>query len=150
MIRSEKDPGAVVVQQHDPKSGSKEKRARDDRILFDFPTDSMTQHIKPIYIEARVDGYPMRRCLVDSGAVVNIMPLRILKRLKIPVNQLWSTELVIKGKNAEKSSAIGVITVQLQVGEHISKTAFFLTLNLLLGRDWIHSSRCVPSSLHQR
>lgn len=48
----------------------------------------------------------------------------------------------------------GVLLVELTVGHKTIETVFFIIdavmmYNELLGRDWIHSSRCIPLSLHQ-
>jgi len=44
--------------------------------------------------------------------------------------------------------------MELTIGSKTLATAFFVSevqgcYNLILGRDWIHANRCVPSSLHQ-
>jgi hypothetical protein len=44
--------------------------------------------------------------------------------------------------------------MELTIGSKTLATAFFVadvhdSYNLILGRDWIHTNRCVPSSLHQ-
>jgi hypothetical protein len=50
--------------------------------------------------------------------------------------------------------ALGVLLVDQMAGMNTSTTAFFVVeakpfYSLLLGRDWIHANRCVPSILHQ-
>ena len=47
-----------------------------------------------------------------------------------------------------------MLPIELTVGSKVALTAFFViesraAYNALLGRDWIHSNWCVPSSLHQ-
>lgn len=41
----------------------------------------MTKHLRPLYIKAHIDGKPVSRVLVDNGATVNILPLRMRRRL---------------------------------------------------------------------
>ena len=48
----------------------------------------------------------------------------------------------------------GVTSMELTIGSKTLATTFFVaevqgSYNLILGRDWIHDNRCVPSSLHQ-
>ena len=48
----------------------------------------------------------------------------------------------------------GIANVELTVGSKTTATAFFIadvegSYDLILGRDWIHTNPCVPSSLHQ-
>jgi hypothetical protein len=50
--------------------------------------------------------------------------------------------------------AKGVASMELTIGSKTLATSFFVaevqgSYNLILGRDWIHANRCVPSSLHQ-
>jgi hypothetical protein len=48
----------------------------------------------------------------------------------------------------------GVIAMELTVGSKSLPTVFFIVevqgnYSVILGRDWIHANRCVPSTLHQ-
>jgi hypothetical protein len=50
--------------------------------------------------------------------------------------------------------AKGVKSVELTIGTKTLAVAFFVAdvegnYSLILGRDWIHASQCVPSTLHQ-
>jgi hypothetical protein len=50
--------------------------------------------------------------------------------------------------------ARGVVSLELTVGTKSLATTFFIVEvegnhNVILGRDWIHASRCIPSTLHQ-
>lgn len=49
---------------------------------------------------------------------------------------------------------MGSIPLQVRIGDYTSLVNFFVInapvqYNALLGRDWIHTNLCVPSSLHQ-
>ena len=51
--------------------------------------------------------------------------------------------------------AQGILPINLSVGTRDYTTAFFIIdsnakYNALLGRDWIHTNKCVSSSLHQK
>jgi hypothetical protein len=50
--------------------------------------------------------------------------------------------------------AKGVISMELTIGSMTLATAFFVAetqgnLSLILGHDWIHTNKCVPSTLNQ-
>jgi hypothetical protein len=51
------------------------------KIVFEKPTLAMCQYLKPLYIKAHMDGKPVNRVLVDNGAVVNILPTSMLRKL---------------------------------------------------------------------
>ena len=61
---------------------------------------------------------------------------------------------MLNGFTGESTEAKGVISMELTVGSKTLPTAFFVVdvqgnYSALLGRDWIHANRCVPSTLHQ-
>jgi hypothetical protein len=48
----------------------------------------------------------------------------------------------------------GVISMELTVGSKSLATTFFIievqgNYSVILGRDWIHTNHCIPSTLHQ-
>jgi hypothetical protein len=50
--------------------------------------------------------------------------------------------------------AWGVISIELTIGSKSLATAFFVVevqgnYSIILGRNWIHAKRCIPSTLHQ-
>jgi hypothetical protein len=50
--------------------------------------------------------------------------------------------------------ARGVVSMVLTIGSKSLATAFFIievqgNYSVILGRDWIHANRCIPSTLHQ-
>jgi hypothetical protein len=50
--------------------------------------------------------------------------------------------------------ARGVVSMELTVGGKSLPIAFFVikvqdNYSVILGRDWIHVNRCIPSTLHQ-
>jgi hypothetical protein len=61
---------------------------------------------------------------------------------------------VSKVGGGEPMGAKGVISMELTIRSKTLATTFFVTetkgnFNLILGRDWIHANKCVPSTLHQ-
>ena len=52
------------------------------------------------------------------------------------------------------SPALGALCVDLTIGSKTLPTTFFVIngkgyYSLLLGRDWIHTNCCIPSTMHQ-
>ncbi|GKV53168.1 hypothetical protein SLEP1_g59706 [Rubroshorea leprosula] len=126
-----------------------------EQIIFNKSDENVARHIKPLYISAHMDGVPVNRVLVDNGAAVNVIPSSMLRNLGKNSEDLVYTDVTISDFTGGVSKSKGVLLVALTVGSKMSMSAFFVvdssaTYNALLGRDWIHSSWCVPSSLHQR
>ncbi|GKV15581.1 hypothetical protein SLEP1_g26361 [Rubroshorea leprosula] len=126
-----------------------------DKIIFEKPEKRMTRHIRPLYIHAHLDGMPINRVLVDNGAAANVLPTCILHKIGKSLGDLMETEVTISDFTGGVNRSRGILPVELTIGNRTLMCAFFVvdtiaTYNALLGRDWIHSSWCVPSTLHQK
>lgn len=44
------------------------------QVFFTKPNRSMTKHLRPLFIYARINGVPFKKVLVYEGAAVNILP----------------------------------------------------------------------------
>nr|XP_027068875.1 uncharacterized protein LOC113694208 [Coffea arabica] len=96
----------------------------------------------------------MNRILIDGGSAVNIMSVRAMKELGISSDELSQSRLMIQGFNQGRQRAIGLIRLELLVGELSSSALFHIieaktSYNMLLGRPWIHENEIIPSTLHQ-
>jgi len=58
-------------------NGSEDNR----KAIFEQPDNSMKSHLKPLFIQAKVDEIGVNKALVDGGVVVNLMPQSLLKRI---------------------------------------------------------------------
>jgi hypothetical protein len=89
--------------------------------------------------------------LVDTGAVVNIMPYSVLHKLGHSVGDLIKTNITLSEQTSE---AQRVLSMDLMVGGKTVPTSFFVvnskgSYTVLLGRDWIRANCCIPSTMHQ-
>ena len=114
----------------------------------------MTKHIRPLYITAMIGTQKVNKILVDNGAAINIMPKATLKKWKQSTYTITSSSIIITGFVGERKKVEAVVTVHVTVGSRVCETCFFMvrtgsSYNALLGRDWIHANKCVPSSMHQ-
>ena len=111
-------------------------------------------HNRPLYTAGFVRGQNVSRILIDDGSAVNIIPLKTVKELGIPMDELLESRLMIQGFNQEGQRAIGRIILDLHIDGMQSSPLLHVidskaTYNILLGRPWIHENSVVPSSLHQ-
>ena len=92
--------------------------------------------------------------LVDSGAIGNLMPYLLYKKLGGTVEEMIKTKMMVSGVGGgDPIGANGVASMELTIGSKTIAIAFFVSevqgnFSLILGRDWIHANQCVPSSLH--
>ena len=64
--------------------------------IFEKPKELVT-HLKPLYLRGHINGSPLTRMLVDGGAVVNLMPYSVFKKLGLPDEELIKTNMVLNG-----------------------------------------------------
>jgi hypothetical protein len=122
--------------------------AEDDKVL------ECDDHNHPLYIEGNTTSAHLWRILIDPGSAVNILPVRSLTWTGYTIDDLDPTEVVICGFNNQGTSALGSITVKIQMSSFSFKARFFViesntSYSALLGRPWIHKYHIVPSTLHQ-
>jgi hypothetical protein len=117
-------------------------------------SEESSQHLKPLYMRGHIDGKSVSKMLIDSGAVVNLMPYTIFKKLGREHVELVKTNLMLNSVRGNPMEAWGVISMKLTIGSNSLATAFFVVevqsnYSVILGRDWINTNHCVPSTLHQ-
>jgi hypothetical protein len=123
-------------------------------VIFEKPREKNYKHLKALYLKGYINGHPVSKMLVDTGAAVNIMTYSMLRRLGHSVEDLIKTNITLSDFNGQASEAQGVLNVDLTVGSKTVPTSFFIvssksTYTVLLGRDWIRANCCIPSMMHQ-
>jgi hypothetical protein len=120
---------------------------------FTKPKESVN-HLKSLFVRGHIDGIPIDKMLVDGGAAINLMPYSLYRKLGKQDNELVKTNMKLNGVGTDSSiEAKGVTSVELTIGTKTLAVAFFIVdvegnYSLILGRDWIHTNQCVPSTLH--
>ncbi|XP_050116057.1 uncharacterized protein LOC126593931 [Malus sylvestris] len=123
-------------------------------ILFPRSSSTNLQHLKPLYVTAHIERYPVSKVFVDRGATVNIMPINIMKALRRSNDELIPSGITMSSFVGDKSQTKGVLPLEVNIVGRNHMTAFFIVdskteYNALLGQDWIHQTSCIPSSLYQ-
>jgi hypothetical protein len=116
--------------------------------------EELSQHLKPLYMWGHIDGKLVSRMLIDGGAAVNLMSYFVFRKLGREDDEFVKTNLTLNGVGGNPMEARGVISMELTVGSKSLATAFFIVevqgnYSVILGCDWIHANRCVPSTLYQ-
>ena len=93
--------------------------------------------------------------MVDGGAGLNLCTLKLIKALGILEAFVDTTKSIfIKAYDDEERKSKGVVTLPIRIGPALMETKFqvldlTLPYNLMLGRQWIHAMKAVPSTYHQ-
>jgi hypothetical protein len=123
-------------------------------VIFEKPREKNYKHLKALYLKGYINGHPVNKMLVDTSAIVNIMPYSGLHWLGRSTEDLIKTNVTLSDFNGQASEAQDVLNVDLTVGSKTVPTSFFIvssksTYTVLLRRDWIHANCCIPSTMHQ-
>ncbi|KAL0340429.1 UNVERIFIED_CONTAM: hypothetical protein Sradi_4559700 [Sesamum radiatum] len=110
-------------------------------------------HNRPLFVAGYVREQKVNRILIDGGSAVNILPLRILKELEIPIDELSNSRLMIQGFNQGGQRAVGIIRMQLTMEDMVSSIIPCHRRQDFLQhasrRPWLHENAVVPSTWHQ-
>jgi hypothetical protein len=117
-------------------------------------SEESSQHLKPLYVRGHIDGKPISRMLIESGATVNLMPYSIFKKLGREDNELIKTNLTLNDVGGNPMEARGVISMELTIGSKSLTNTFFIVevqgnYSVILGHDWIYANCCILSTLYQ-
>jgi len=109
--------------------------------IFEQPDDSMKNHLKTLFIQAKVDKI-----------VVNKVLLKMIGKTD---KDMKPHNVILSNYEGKADHSLGALQVNLIVGTVVRPTLFMVApskanFNLLLGREWIHGIGVVPSSMHQR
>jgi hypothetical protein len=69
--------------------------------IFQKPKDT-DNHLKALYMKGHINGKPISRMLVDGGAIINLMPYSLLKKLGGSDEELIKTNMTISGIGGER------------------------------------------------
>src|SRR6185503_8017520 len=103
---------------------------------FEKLEDDKRQHLKALFLKGFVDGKPVTKMLVDGGAVVNIMPYVMLRKLGRSQDDLTKTDMMLKDFEGVVSPALGVLCVDLTIGNKTLPTTFFVMARVHIVYYW--------------
>jgi len=128
---------------------------KNQHAVFEKPDVPMTHHLKPLFIQAKINGVGVNKVLVDGGATLNLLPQSFLSKIGLVDSDLKPHNVVLTNYEGTTGNSLSVVEVELIVGS-VSRTTMFMVVpskanfNVLLGREWIHGVGAVPLTLHQR
>jgi hypothetical protein len=83
----------------------------DQHAVFERPDISMMHHLKPLFIQAKINGVGVNKVLVDGGATVNLIPKSFLGKIR-----LVDSDLVLINYEGTTENSLGAVEVDLIVG----------------------------------
>jgi hypothetical protein len=64
-------------------------------VIFEKPQAKNYRHLKALYLKGYINGQPVNKMLVDTGAAVKIMPYSVLHRLGQSTGDLIKTNVTL-------------------------------------------------------
>ncbi|GFS29078.1 hypothetical protein Acr_00g0005240 [Actinidia rufa] len=118
------------------------------------PRKSTTSSLGSVSGVVKDGGYDVKRILVDTGSSVEVMYYDFFKQLKLPRDQLKPARAPLVGFNAQAHWPLGTVSLKTRAGSQELMTEFVVVdipspYNAIVGRDWLHRTKGVASTLHQ-
>jgi hypothetical protein len=68
-------------------------------VIFEKPREKNYKHLKALYLKGYINGHPVNKMLVDTGAAVNIMPYSVLHQLGHSAEDLIKANVTLSDFN---------------------------------------------------
>uniref|UniRef100_A0A2N9FTJ7 Uncharacterized protein n=1 Tax=Fagus sylvatica TaxID=28930 RepID=A0A2N9FTJ7_FAGSY len=117
--------------------------------------DVQMPHNDPLVITLRFGDYDVQRVLVDQGSFAEIMYKGLYEKLGLKEADLANFTTPVFGFTGESTIPMGKTTLPVLAGPISLQTEFIVVrgtspYNAIVGRDWLHRMKAVPSTLHQK
>uniref|UniRef100_A0A2N9G9H3 RNA-directed DNA polymerase n=1 Tax=Fagus sylvatica TaxID=28930 RepID=A0A2N9G9H3_FAGSY len=117
--------------------------------------DVQMPHNDPLVITLRFGDYDVQRVLVDQGSFAEIMYKGLYEKLGLKEADLANFTTPVFGFTGESTIPMGKTTLPILAGPISLQTEFIVVrgtspYNAIVGRDWLHRMKAVPSTLHQK
>ncbi len=117
--------------------------------------DVQLPHNDPLVITLRIGNYAVQRVLVDQGSFAEVMYQDLYTKLGLGEAELSSFTSPIFGFSGEPTVPLGKTVLPVLAGPINLQTEFIVVkvsspYNAIMGRDWLHRMRAIPSTLHQK
>ena len=138
--------------------GPKKARRNSHPVLSFLEEDKVgtTQpHDDALLITFRIEGYDVKRVMVDGGSAAEIMYPDLYKSLKLKPEDLLPYSSPLMSFDGKLVIPKGMIRLPVQTGPEIVEVNFIIIdtyspYTAIVGKPWLHTLGAVASSLHQK
>ena len=81
-------------------------------------------HRRPLYLIANINGVQIRRALVDTGALLNLIALSTLEAVGLAGRRILGAPMEITGFRGSAESIEGYVQLVVRVGPIVALTRF--------------------------
>ena len=113
-----------------------------------------SDHRRPLYLMATINGVQIRRALVDTGASLNLITLSTMEAVGLVDRRILGAPMEITEFGGSVETTEGYVQLALRVGPIVALTRFHVintevSYHVLLGRPWLYKHCLIPSTFHQ-
>ena len=117
--------------------------------------DIQLPHNDTLVVTLRIGNYDVQRVLIDQGSFVEVMYQDLYEKLGLGEAELSSFTTPIFGFSGEPTVPLGKTMLPVLAGLINLQTEFIVVkasspYNAIMGRDWLHRIKAIPSTLHQK
>ena len=130
-------------------------RPIDEIITFsESPISQLSMlHDDALVLTLEIGKHLMKRILIDPGSAIDLLHLPALLHLGYKPENLHNPGRVSVGFNRSQTNSLGEIVFPVLVGSITSLVPLIVidepsSLNIILGRTWIHAMKALSSSYH--
>ena len=118
-------------------------------------TDVQMPHSDLLVITLRIGNYDVKKVLIDQGSFTKVMYKGLYEKLGLKKANLDNFSSPVFGFSSESTTLLGKTTLPVLAGPINLQTEFIVIhgsspYNAIMGRDWLHRMRAVPSTLHHK
>ena len=101
-----------------------------------------------------INNFDVHIVLVDPGSEADLLQLPAFRQMKVPLDKLSLAGRILSGFNGETTLTVGDIALPVKAGPVTQQVLFSIVkdlrlYNAIVGRDWLHAMKAVPSTYHQ-
>ena len=117
--------------------------------------DVQLPHNDLLVVTLRIGNYDVERVLIDQGSFTEVMYQDLYTKLGMGETELSSFASPIFGFSREPVVPLGKVVLPVLSGPINLQTKFIVVkasspYNAIMGSDWLHRMRAIPSTLHQK
>uniref|UniRef100_A0A2N9INS9 Uncharacterized protein n=1 Tax=Fagus sylvatica TaxID=28930 RepID=A0A2N9INS9_FAGSY len=117
--------------------------------------DVQLPHNDPLVVTLRIGNYDVERILIDQGSFAEVMYQDLYIKLGMGEAELSNFASPIFGFSGEPVMPLGKAVLPVLAGPVNLQTEFIIVnasspYNAIIGRDWLHRMKAIPSTLHQK
>ena len=117
------------------------------------PSKVITPHHDALMLTLCINNFDVHRVLVDPSSVANLLQLPAFKQMKVSLDKLNSACRILSRFNGATTLTMGDIALPVKAGLLTQQVLFSVVkdlgpYNAIVGRDWLHAMKAVPSTYH--